>query len=533
MRTALAFAVLGLASTALAQQIPIPAFGSTFTSTLTRGFWFQAPANFLIVGLKAPNESAQPFQTLEVIDLGTTPPPAYPGTVVGTQLFYTNSDVGTSIVSTAIPCVAGNYYGILGASIPSIGSSTSNNSYSGITGAYASNILGLPTTLTRFGTQFGIGAGGNQPCWSEVGGTFCRVEVYVAPSGSGTIATNTTLGAGCISIPDVSSYENFASSASFDLANTAISFLNTGGGYIAIPGVTTYVPPSATAQVLVLGDDTETSVTLSQAMPVGASSSTNTLVVCSNGYVSAGLGNGTGFTPDPNTFLNGTQAWWSLAWHDLNPSIVGSGQVKFEQIGNIAYVTWDGVWDYGGASAANANTFQAQFDVTTGTVHYVYQTMSTAGNGMLTGFSDAGPSADPGSMDISAALPGTYTAATFLVQPLAVAASSRPVTGTNWNLNTTQVPQGSAIGVDIFGLSDPNVPDLFFLGMPGCGLRSSLDVLNAWLPLGGTHAYSLTIPADPALVNLHVYTSSAVFKPGINAFGAITSNGIDGKIGDL
>ena len=53
-----------------------------------------------------------------------------------------------------------------------------------------------------------------------------------------------------------------------------MSWLRAGNGYPALPGISTYVPPSATAQVLALTDDSETTVTLSQAMPVGSSSST-------------------------------------------------------------------------------------------------------------------------------------------------------------------------------------------------------------------------------------------------------------------
>ena len=47
MRTACLVAALGLAQIAAA-QIPIPPFGSTFTSTLTRGYWFQAPTAALL-----------------------------------------------------------------------------------------------------------------------------------------------------------------------------------------------------------------------------------------------------------------------------------------------------------------------------------------------------------------------------------------------------------------------------------------------------------------------------------------------------
>ncbi|MBM3974574.1 MAG: hypothetical protein FJ301_10795, partial [Planctomycetes bacterium] len=253
MRTAFVLAALGLAQVAAA-QIPIPPFGSTFTSTLTRGYWFQAPAAGIVSFISVPNEALQPFQVIEFVDLGTTPPPAYPTTVVGTQLHYSNNTAGGSLVPVSIPIAPGNYYGVLGACTNAVGSSTSYNSYANATGTFGSTILGIPTTLTRFGTQFGIGAGGNNPSWSELGGYISRVNLYITPSGGGTIATNTTLGQGCVR-QFASFYENFLTAASFDLANSSMSLLFNGAGYVALPGITTYVPPSTSATSLVLSDD--------------------------------------------------------------------------------------------------------------------------------------------------------------------------------------------------------------------------------------------------------------------------------------
>jgi hypothetical protein len=121
------------------------------------------------------------------------------------------------------------------------------------------------------------------------------------------------------------------------------------------------------------------------------------------------------------------------------------------------------------------------------------------------------------------------------VPPLTLAATSRPITGTSWSLSTTNVPVAGTVGLDIFGLSDPNLPDLGFLGAPGCGARASLDFLNAWIVSGTTHTYSLAIPANAALLNFHVFTQSAVLQPGVNTLlgGIVTSNGIDGGIGDF
>ncbi|HEX6810729.1 MAG TPA: hypothetical protein VF384_03810 [Planctomycetota bacterium] len=346
---------------------------------------------------------------------------------------------------------------------------------------------------------------------------------YVPAAGYASAAP---YGTGCINVPDVSTYELFGTSAAFDLDNTSMSLVPTGTGYLAVPGLTSFVPPSGTATTLSLGDDTETTVTLSAPMPIGSTSTTQ-LTVCSNGFVSAGTGNGTAYTPDPTVFLNGPRAWWSLVWHDLNPAIVGSGQVKFEEVGGVAYVTWDGVWDYGGTSVANANTFQAQFDIATGLVHYVWQTVSNSGNGILTGISNAGPSPNPGSMDISAALPSTYIASTFATLPLALASSARPVIGTSISLNSTQVPPAGLVGLQILGLTEFTAGiDLTFLGMPGCNLHTTLDATATFFPVGGTGSSPFAIPGLPALAGTVIRTQSAVWVPGINAFGFITSNGV-------
>ncbi len=343
-------------------------------------------------------------------------------------------------------------------------------------------------------------------------------------------ATNTTTGAGCGGA-FASFYENFAASAAFDLNNTTLTMIPSAGGYFVFGGTTAYVAPSATATVLTLGDDTEATVTLSApfAYPGGT---TSALTVCSNGYVSVATGNGNAWTPVVATFLAGTQAgWWN--WHDYNPSIANGGRVKFEQIGAVAYITWDGVWNFSGTTAANANTFQFQFDTATGMVHLVFQTMSTLGNGRLVGYSPGGANLDPGSMDLSVALQTNFQTRPVDIAPLTVAASTRPLTGTAWSLNVTGVPATATIGVDILGFSDPAINDLAFLGLPGCGIRSSLDLLSPWPPTGASHSYALAIPANPTLLNFHLFTTSAAFVPGANAFGAITANGIDGKLGDI
>ncbi|HEX6811384.1 MAG TPA: hypothetical protein VF384_07165 [Planctomycetota bacterium] len=333
-------------------------------------------------------------------------------------------------------------------------------------------------------------------------------------------------GTGC-GLLEASSYEYFATSAAFDLGNRAVSLVHTGSGYLAVPGAVSYVPPSATAMNLNLLDDSEAFVGLSAPMPLGAGGSTTALIVCSNGFVSPAMGNGTSSTPVPATFLNSTHMWWSGCWGDFDPTIPGSGRVKFEQFGGIAFVTWDGVWDDGGTSAANANTFQMQFELATGNVHYVYQTMSALGNARLVGVSGAGASADPGSMDVSAALPATYSAAVFAVQPLRLAADARPVIGTTIGLDSSNIPGTGLIGLTILGMTEYTAGiDLAFLGMPTCRLHASLDATAVFVPAASTASTPFPIPALPSLAGTIVRSQSAVLAPGINAFGFVTSNGL-------
>lgn len=341
-------------------------------------------------------------------------------------------------------------------------------------------------------------------------------------------ATNTVVGTGCIAHP-ASFYEMFATSAAFDLANSTLTMIPSAGGYFVLAGTTTFLAPSAAATTLSLGDDAVATVTLSA--PFGyPGGSTSSLVVCSNGYVSVAT-NGNAWTPVPSAFLAAANTgWW--AWHDYDPSLAAGGRVKFEQVGSKACITWDGVYDYQGATSANASTFQFQFDTASGMVHIVFQSMSALGNGRLIGYSPAGPSLDPGSVDLSAVLPLSFSVPGVDGLPLTLAASTRPLLGGTWTQTVSEVPANAVLGVDILGTSDPAVSDLTFLGLPGCGLRASLDVLSTWGPLGSTHTFSIGLPANPAWLGLHLYTTAAVFVPGINAYGAITANGIDGLLGN-
>jgi hypothetical protein len=342
-------------------------------------------------------------------------------------------------------------------------------------------------------------------------------------------ATNTSYGNGCLR--SVSSfYENFAPASAFDLGGSSMTLVNTGSGYFALAGMATYHAPSANAVALALGDDSSVAVQLSGpfSYPGG---STSSLVVCSNGFVSAATGNTITWLPDVATLLNSPQAAW-FCWHDFNPTAAGSGAVKFEEIGTVACVTWDGVWDYGGTSAANASTFQLQFDEASGNVSWVWQSMSalggSTGTAILVGYSPGGSSVDPGSNDLSAQLAGGMLLSAADVLPVALAAAPAPVLGSTVIYTTSNIPAATVLSALLmsFGQINPGI-DLGAIGAPGCSQLINTSGSSSTALFGTpTVSQSLFIPAVPAFAGTQLYCQTATLTPGANSLGVLTSNGI-------
>jgi hypothetical protein len=349
------------------------------------------------------------------------------------------------------------------------------------------------------------------------------------PIGSGTVATNTPIGAGCLR-RYASVYELFPSSAAFDLDNTAMTFLPTGsGGYVIVPaGSLLPVGSVATPTTLALADDDEVVVPFT----VGSFPGSTGLAICDNGFVSLATGNTVDYQPDPAVMLNEpVAAFWS--WHDLNPTEPGSGPVRYEEAPGLVVVTFDGVYTWGGTSASDANTIQFQFHAT-GQVTIAWGAMATGAPEHLLGYSPGGPSLDPGSIDLGAMATASALELTGIdTPPLTLTGVTRPVIGTQWTLQVANIPPTGVLGVDVMGLADAGFADLGFLGAPGCGLRATLDVLFGWAVTGPTHTFGGMLPSSPSIVGMHVFTTSAVFQnPPLNAFGAITANGIDARVGD-
>ncbi len=124
--------------------------------------------------------------------------------------------------------------------------------------------------------------------------------------------------------------------------------------------------------------------------------------------------------------------------------------------------------------------------------------------------------------------------------PLTIAALTRPILGTSQDTTIANIPGAfafMAIGFNSSSLGAFPLPvSLDYFGMPGCWIyhdtaHTLLSFCTA--PSGGVALHSLAIPNVPALVGGHVYLEAWADAPGVNSFGAISSNAIDLMLGDV
>jgi PKD repeat protein len=157
--------------------IPLPAFGSTYTAQQTRGYWFQAPVRFSIVSAQVPDESAHGLQNVAIYRMASAPP-AYAASATGGLEFFSTGQPSNVSLPCAVSFDAGEFVGVLGACGDS---TTMRNSYATPVGPFASSVLGVPTTLTRFLAQANLVVGaGLTPYSSEAAGALARVTLGVS-----------------------------------------------------------------------------------------------------------------------------------------------------------------------------------------------------------------------------------------------------------------------------------------------------------------------------------------------------------------
>jgi len=449
----------------------------------------------------------------------------------------------SGVVELAYGALPDDVYGWAGVSIGN-GVGTGGEIGEDLVGGADSGALGL-----LFGEFFGL----ERP--AVAGKT-----ITLTPNGLGGYASTMTcrsaehvsFGEGCYLYQEANQamyqlFPNVTASAAA-LPGTAIQFLPAGPGYVVVPATLPFVPPSPTAVVLTLTDDSSVTYTPSIPFPHANGFSYAQLAICSNGFVSmapAGVNpNGTGGSI--SSLLNAPAPSFR-SQRDYNPNAPGSGKVKREEVliggEQVLVVTWDNVYIY---NSTSAERFQIQLNLVNGTVSMLWDVMATVTpqpRALLVGCAP-GPSLNPGGISLANDLPVVTTPDVDL-QPLNLSAVGEPVNnGTPPQYTIANIPEffpgtgiyGAAI---VFGFTSylPTGIDLggplLDIGAPGCSAYQSQDVT---IILGNVGAPSVTfpipwnlpsVPAGPAWMQAVAQFFPGSLPNGLNSGGYLTSNTLE------
>lgn len=117
-----------------------------------------------------------------------------------------------------------------------------------------------------------------------------------------------------------------------------------------------------------------------------------------------------------------------------------------------------------------------------------------------------------------------------------LAVAQLPRLGQSMLVNVTNIPQ--MIGLMITGVSDtvsglgPLPVDLTVVGMPGCSLRTSIDLTDTLFTGQTTAAWSLAIPNQASLLGATFHQQAFVFNTVLNPFGGAMSDAAHWQIGN-
>lgn len=175
---------------AQSQMITLPAQSTTYSSAV-RGFWFVAPTNFTIVGLRVPLSAGTGAQNIQVMKIAPGPIVVWPtlGTNF-TNLFYQNNIPSNTIVPVSIQVSTGDIIGVLGQAGTSTSYSANQTPFSASIGTYT-------VDLNRFLHQSNINVSPATDYSTEGPGLpIGRIEVYYQ---LGDLSCDGTPSAGTIS----------------------------------------------------------------------------------------------------------------------------------------------------------------------------------------------------------------------------------------------------------------------------------------------------------------------------------------------
>lgn len=227
------------------QDTVVPGAQQTvFSSTLTRGYWFVAPTDFVITSLRVPSDFSTDPQYIQIMRINGVLPTFGTTTSNFTTLGYFSNVAGTGQIAVNIPVNTGDTIGILGAR--SSNGTTMDNSYTA--GPFNTTIAGFPVTLTRLITQQSL----NTPAASIANSTgqLSRVEftinggsafqsMWSGPNGFNSMAdTITNLMPGTYAVTVTNQNTGCTTTDSATISEPAALTVDAGDCEIIYPGYT-------------------------------------------------------------------------------------------------------------------------------------------------------------------------------------------------------------------------------------------------------------------------------------------------------
>jgi hypothetical protein len=330
-------------------------------------------------------------------------------------------------------------------------------------------------------------------------------------------------GSGCPR--DGTVYESFSS---VDLANSSVHFVRTGSGYVAIPGGG--FDNSYASAIVGVGDDTiHQNLVLGFTFPFEGTTIT-TVDLSSNGYLWAASNANSIYYPSILDFLNDDRRIAPL-WRDLYAP--GGGAVYWDTRPGFAMATWVGVPNYPNIGGPT-NDVQVKL-FANGDIEFSYGNLDpqTPANIAMTvvGFTEGNGAADPGNVDISAAVPG-LTVGLPGAAPLGLdaATGSLPRINGAFTMDLTAVPATATLGFMVLSFGQVlNGFDLGGLGLPfGCTGYVALAGAStlAFSVTPPTGSFTMNIPNNVNLVSLEVFAQVAVLPVPSAGVPALVSNGL-------
>lgn len=321
-----------------------------------------------------------------------------------------------------------------------------------------------------------------------------------------------------------------------------------GAGYTVSAGTTPYTPPSPTASIApltsgqenilastILGGPLTVPILYPDGTTLGFASD---LEISTEGYITPIVASNPVSNPVAGPTVAGFYtgaARWAPYWKNLDPFTLGNITCEIDAANNLT-VSWNGVADPTGATTTYS--FQVVF-LNNGNVEYRYDGNNPAAGGgtypILVGYT-AGTNQLQNEADLSLRLAGGGFQCAFQdSQELTQVMTARPRLGTTPSFQANNAPAGTLFGIslmDFVGL--PNGVSLTPFGAPGCNQYQGGSVTQAvFVVQNGSFLQPFPIPNTIAYNGIQVYSQSACFTPGVNALGALFSNGTRMLIGSL